>query len=208
MQPIFFCAVLVIAVLFVQMAAAAILQRQEQSICQANLRSLVLAVHRYAEDHQGQLPNAVDNTLPRWRWWTDEVFPYMDSIRSFYCPEKAPDLFTRAGTSPLLPVIWDHSLLSYGMNYRLGTAHGRDPQLKLAEIETPEAFFVFAESNHYLVRTHPSMWSGDIAPRHEGRVNAAFLDGHVDSYSLDPHQAPRNSGDGIYNLKQWQLSPR
>lgn len=184
------------------------LQDWEEARCLANLRNLIQAVHLYADEHEGRLPNAVDNTLPVWRWWTDEVFPYVENVRDFYCPVKAPGQYDKAAMSPLLPVIWDHRLLSYGMNYRMGTAHGRDPGLTMEMIQDPSKLILLAESSHYLVRTHPSMWFQDIAPRHQGAANAAFLDGSVERFPIEENQSPRSGGTGIYDLNLWQIHTR
>lgn len=173
--------------------------------CQDNLRNLMAAVYRFADDKEGRMPDAVDNKPRVWKWWMNDLFPYVENIRDFYCPVKAPDLYTTSGTSPLLPVIWDYNLSSYGMNYRLGSAHDRDPELKLSEIRSPENTIIFCESNHYLIRTSASLWGEDIAPRHGGKTNVAFLDGHVESFAVTDSGYPTPNGKGLYDLKKWQI---
>ncbi len=180
-------------------------ERRVEVLCQANLRQLAASVQRYAVDNNGRMPDALDRSTRPWRWWTNEVFPYVEDVRAFYCPVVAPQYYGSRADSPLLPVTWDPGLLSYGMNYRFGTAHGRDKNLRIDQLTHPENTILLAESHYYLVRIHSSVWLKDIAPRHKGRANVVFVNGAVDSFEIDGDQYPRRQGEGIYNTQLWEL---
>lgn len=62
-------------------------------LCQANLREIGQALHQYAAAHQGQLPDACDQSVRPWKWWDEGLHQYVPDLRVFYCPTATPHHF-------------------------------------------------------------------------------------------------------------------
>lgn len=177
-------------------------QQASSAYCASNLKSLVTATAHFAADHEGRLPTAVDRTPKPWKWWYSELFPYVETMKVFYCPEKAPDFYGGSDFSPLLPAIWDFRFLSYGYNMEVDLAQRGGASVLLSGLKDP-ARILFAESNDYFIHTSRDSWTRYLAPRHEGRAHFAFSDGSV---VLDlPGPPPSPKGAGVHQLSNWRI---
>jgi len=187
---------------FVAYSSLAAAERQSsEARCLQNLRVLSAAVARYADDHGGVLPPAVNREPRVWKWWYDAIFSYVSDMRVFYCPlvEGATP------ASPLLPVVWNVKLLSYGLNHRLDAAQKSNPKLSLHDITDPDHKILFGEGHFALLRSSSALWPKDIAPRHGGRANVVFFSGRAASFAASPERPPRRGGEDIENAAWWAL---
>lgn len=187
---------------FVAYSSLAAVERQSaEARCLQNLRALSVAVARYADDHGGALPPAVDREPRVWKWWYNAIFPYVSDMSVFYCP-LVPDA---SPASPLLPVVWNLKLLSYGLNHRLDDAQKSNPKFSMRDISDPDHKILFGESHFRLLRSSAAMWPEDIAPRHEGCANVVFFSGRAASFAASPKRPPRPGGEDIENAAWWEL---
>lgn len=111
--------------------------------------------------------------------------------------------------SPLLPVSWDRRNIGYGMNYQFSSAFAKIESYSLDRILHPEKLILVADANHALLRPTRTVWENDCAPRHEGRSNFLFADGHVESLDPLPDEYTRPGASGIMNSIHWvpEFSP-
>lgn len=172
------------------------------AICAENLRTLVSAARQYAEDHHGRLPLAVNRSVRPWGWWMNELFPYVEDMRSFYCPVRAPEVYDPQKASPLLPVPWNHYYQSYAYNMQIDLLQRKgEPPTFPAPGQPPRVLFV--ESDEYLAGPQGSSWPKSVAPRHEGKAHFALTDGSVMLES--PGAPPSRGGTGLHQLGIWQF---
>lgn len=135
-----------------------------------------------------------------------EVIPLADLAES----EAAHwSLLAQGDRSPLLPVKWERRDIGYGMNYRFGSPYAKISGYNLAKMRDPKETVLVGDSNHSLLRPTETVWKKDAAPRHSGRANFLFADGHIES--LDPRvdDYSRPDAPGILNISHWipQFSP-
>jgi len=132
--------------------------KAQEASCLSNEKQLALAMLMFAEDHNGQLPQA-DR-------WTDDILPYTKNINILRCPSD------KSGEKS-----------SYAMNIALS---GK----KLEEIANPfETVLIFDTSRPGLCPAGgPEMVASP--PRHQGKNNFAFADGHIKSCEETPPFGP------------------
>ena len=184
--------------------------------CQLNLKRLGWAIHQYAQDFDGRLPivrvndhgftnppsssYAVSGKLQdpyltaRPFGWADALYPYLDSMQIYYCP----NVTTPHSTNPDAPEYTD-----YWFNRRLNG-------IKVEVLTAPALTIISGDGNsngrgndfdvsntRYSKSSLPRSWLTDPAKpatRHLGMANYLFVDGHVKA--LQPSGvATQSSGD-------------
>lgn len=166
--------------------------------CISNLRQIGMAVHLYANDHNGDLPPT--RTTKKYR--TDENpagVHHQDYLKNYLDPDfstkDSPVTAKKAG------VFWcpadykrKNSLAyhSYGVNYYLGDEEERRARYFVLNRDLDKRLYLIdcRRSNNSTVTFSHNTWPFDggaedanvdsgVDFRHGGRANALFLDGHV-----------------------------
>ncbi len=173
--------------------------KARQTTCLSNIKNLALAHHMYTQDFDETFPlcymhsfgspvlNEFEGVSRRWIYWLDSVKPYVMNKDIYKCPETKED--------------W----CSYARNIQLGyynsVAVDSPPRdglmyagVGLGNIKKPAEFMMIAdrpdwESSYYHMWN--GIWTNPANPyyeqfwldRHNGGMNAAFVDGHAKWYS-------------------------
>ncbi len=191
--------------------------------CLANVRSMSLAQHAYAMDHDERMLIAGSGSFNPQGSWLGHLAPYADAPLGKRCPDDASPYFNQP-LPPSNPPAYRHT--SYGINNYISPTHapfGRTPVRKLSDVARPSAVIQFAElaetgayagADHL----HVQQFFLVIAPdrqftlanirqqmplgRHGGDewrsvLNYGYLDGHGASSTLEEvyTDATRNSFD-------------
>ena len=147
--------------------------------CQSNLRQWTIAVLRYADDHQGDLPRRGQGMqraerFDRMEDWFNALPPYLEStplVRTLTTPVQGvwvcPEF---VGETP--------PRFLYGMNMWLSTWHSPTPD-NLKKVGALSSMVFMADGPGEFCALLPSRESYSPVARHTGVVNVAFLDGHV-----------------------------
>jgi prepilin-type processing-associated H-X9-DG protein/prepilin-type N-terminal cleavage/methylation domain-containing protein len=164
--------------------------------CQANLRQWAAAVFVYANENKGYLPRRGQgvqmvniNFINRPTDWFNALPPIM-KLTSYY------DRFTAGNPpAPYDGSIWscpDFDItipnpsgyhLSYAMNMRLSPWNALTPD-KITGVGPTTPLVFMADAPGPFSSVLPSSTGAyNPTPRHRGRVNLSFLDGHVASFS-------------------------
>ncbi len=165
-------------------------------VCINNLKQLALSWQMYVNDHAGALPphdtNVWDMTGGDRRAWPILLRSYIGdpriADRQFSRATKPGVLFcpsfgrTRPFYGDMVPYV------HYGMNMRGigGVETTNFPGLrKEGQIVSPSQTLLFVDTQNSFWENLgiPFAYSGNFAPRHSGRANVAFADGHVKSLS-------------------------
>ncbi len=160
--------------------------------CKANLRQWATATVMYAQQNDGWLPRRgqganVTTLINRPEDWFNALPPLLGQPSYF-------DLFTESKTPRpgaknvwMCPVAVEHDGLNYfayGMNMRLSIWMTATPD-KIDRVAPTSVQVLFADGpgKYCSVFPAPDPYSPD--PRHDARLNIAFLDGHVASFAGD-----------------------
>lgn len=201
--------------------------RTETAGCQANLQRIGHGLSQLTADNGGILPNsaygsttAPSNNHDSYKWM-DAIAAYVGSERTFLCPSDHGAKYRAALKLPDGETSIDYG--SYGMNgaYR-DPGDGQTPPRSTATapvrqsmIAAPSRTVWVADTNNREeangsfgftwanAATNPSITATKprqlekIIERHQGRANALFCDGHVESLPLETLAATRQITDPI-----------
>ncbi|BDI28973.1 hypothetical protein CCAX7_10240 [Capsulimonas corticalis] len=203
------------AILFPVFAKAR--EKARQTACLSNLKQLSLGMMQYVQDndetypsgYNGQSTHVSDGQLS---YWPQAIFPYVKSYAVYQCPDNPHSADTAVG----------YLYNNHYMNLA-----------PLAKVDTPSQIIMLADgvltpvsdnpdkhpdnllTNHglnsdYTIWLFAGRIIEDNQPRHTGRINLAFADGHV---HVSPILAPHKSGDtfteivnnirGVMPFKTW-----
>jgi prepilin-type processing-associated H-X9-DG protein/prepilin-type N-terminal cleavage/methylation domain-containing protein len=160
--------------------------------CAANLKQWAWAVNAFAQDNKGDLPRRGQGwqavqTIERTPDWFNALPPYL-------MQRPYNELF-HAGNKPIPGSlsIWicqesiysnEQYFFTYGMNMGLSTWSAPYPD-KITKVGSTSSMVFLADGP----ASHCSVLPGNLmyspSARHGGRVNIAFLDGHVASFTAD-----------------------
>jgi prepilin-type processing-associated H-X9-DG protein len=183
--------------------------------CQAHMRLLVQACHAFAADNNGSLPPLytfkvlfpeIEQTKDKIATgngvfaWPDFIRPYVGDDAAFSCPALRANATTGYGgiSSATHP-------LGIGLNYNTIAEILKNPQefQKVIRVDNPSKVVLFADAGggafstgNFRIRKDTqgcgsaimrgNTESGDqVMPRHRGKANIAFLDGHVQLLAPD-----------------------
>jgi len=162
--------------------------------CQANLRQWAAAVFVYANENHGYLPRRgqgvqMVNVINRPTDWFNALPPIM-KLTTYY------DRFTAGNPpSPNDGSIWscpDFEItipnpsqyqIGYAMNMRLSTWNAITPDKITGVGPTTPMVFMADGPGPFCSVVPSSKGAYNPSPRHRGRVNLSFLDGHVASFT-------------------------
>ncbi len=200
----------------------------EQVKCSSNLRTLWLAMGSYQADHQGAYaPYSTDGLIWPALFMNKGYLPA--SGDAFFCPSfsKMTDLNTPrkvAGTTAGLGADKRGTYAHYGYNHsHIGGSqrYGGDVRLpaKPSQLTHPAQTVLFVETirnasnsttprGSYIAVDRPGA-EHVPDPRHRGRVNTVFADGHIETVGLkDPANpflpAPDGFGSTLGNGSLWK----
>ncbi|NLJ35798.1 MAG: DUF1559 domain-containing protein [candidate division WS1 bacterium] len=173
--------------------------KARQTTCLSNLKNLALAHHMYTQDFDETFPmcymysfgspvlNEFDGNARLWVYWLDSVKPYVMNKDVYKCPETKED--------------W----CSFARNIELGyyNIYAVDPTprtdrkylgVSLSNIKKPAEFMMIADRPNWswsYYHMWNGIWTNPANPyyeqfwldRHNGGMNAAFVDGHAKWYS-------------------------
>ncbi len=170
--------------------------RANAAACASNLRQIGLAFQGYANDHDGELPRAVNAEDYLWPFalWMGQIAPYANVVIPtdnpdlqfkgvysgiFRCPGKKDWKLNGAGVTDL-------NRISYAMN-------GFDPDhdvgilKRLVALGTLSRTLLVADTgrSYPLLPNSDLMYGGTKALRHEKADNVLFCDGHVQRVAKD-----------------------
>ena len=162
--------------------------------CLSNQRQMLLAVTHYANDHGGMLVRSRGyyDTDGNEKIWTYALARYLSAPTGVcLCPER--------GGGELEPVYsedWSgRDLINFGINRNLETQLGRadkwlkedEPSWHMSDCRSPWQTWYFGDSfcglRGFQCRLGMQVDSqSSFSTRHDGRVQLAFMDGHVEAY--------------------------
>ncbi|MBC2600195.1 type II secretion system protein [Puniceicoccus vermicola] len=172
--------------------------------CQSNLRQIGNLFHLYANDNDGRFPYQITSRENGALAWDFQLMPYANSYVSDmgygnaheeYLGERPPGIFACPASSK--DSRGTTQLSNYGVNgtlVRRGNASPAQlrPQVKVANIVEPAKTYLAADSNqrtftHYSRSdfTEEPADAESAADRHVGVINMLFVDGHVETLTLD-----------------------
>ena len=90
-------------------------EKGKQSACMSNVRQLAMAYNRYGDDNSGHLclyaEKAPGNWSTTWRYWMENIMPYVKSYKVFQCPSRSMGKYSDYGN-----LNW-YKFIGYGINY-------------------------------------------------------------------------------------------
>lgn len=195
---------LLIAVLMPSLSGAR--RSASSSVCQSNLRQWAAATIMYAQNCDGWLPRRgqgaqITTLVNRGDDWFNALPPLMG--RPSYIELFEQGRVERPGARSvwMCPSALEHDGLNYfayGMNMRLSIWMTATPD-KIDRVAPPSVQVLFADAPGKYCSVFPSSQPFSPDPRHDKRLNIAFLDGHVASFQGD------YAGCGVGDLKRPEL---
>lgn len=149
--------------------------------CRGRLKQWGVVVYMYTNDFNDWVPPLIGDQF----WWPDLSYKtrYFDNPRMFLCPAEEKAWFIWAGYPALG--------LNYKYNYQFGSL-GTKAQSRLRAFKYPEKAPALADGlpNTYRfdiaagdIHENPDMSYdqalAQLSPRHIGKVNMVYLDGHA-----------------------------
>ncbi len=153
--------------------------------CQSNLKVIGLAMLQYAQDNDTRFPLVASNpvnssSMPLQKpfGWADAIQPYLYYASALQCPS---DKHSRSADATR------DGFTDYWYNANLNA-------VELKSVMQPSSTFLLGDGNdgnhstnaRYALTAEPLVWKSSLqspALRHFGKINHAFVDGHVASYT-------------------------
>lgn len=187
------CVMSVIALLAVMGVSALAARRAEaQSInCVSNLRQWGVALQLYLQDNDGYLPRRGQGVQPVVRLdrpedWFNCLPAYLEipSYQELYQSGNAPKPGQRSVfVCPSAKVTNANThFICYGMNMYV-SRWDQPERAKITKLPDPSTLVFMADTPGGYASTVPSMAGYSVMPRHGGKANVSFLDGHVQSFA-------------------------
>jgi prepilin-type processing-associated H-X9-DG protein len=161
-----------------------------QAQCMANLRQWASAAQLYANQERGWLPRRGQGAMPttvidRPSDWFNalppmiRLKPYVELVNERAAPRPGDSSIWMC---PAAVDAGQKHFFAYGMNMRLSTWMSPTPD-RITRIGSWSTVVFMADAPGAYCSVLPS--TSDFSPiaRHRGRINIAFLDGHVASYT-------------------------
>jgi prepilin-type processing-associated H-X9-DG protein/prepilin-type N-terminal cleavage/methylation domain-containing protein len=180
-------------------ATVGALQRATTLECANNLRQMALAIRLYAADHDDRFPpsSCAAAGAAREDWWLNALQRYTETDLLYRCPgDPVPESEFLDWENPPDESDWlRYRWASYCMNGRMdkATPHQTAVRSPSRTILVCEAAPTATGSDH----VHPELWlsAQDVRnavdhSRHGGRSNFLFVDGHVETLSIEETWAP------------------
>ena len=173
-------------------------ERARATACLSNQKQIGLASMMYSEDNNEALLQYYYSGLgqPNIGYWPNRLFPYLTSRQVLVCPSrtKLPDAATEAVKEMTGETGYGLALPYPGSGYYpmphyqspaqhvylmdgIGTGRFSASEVYKAYVNMPYPDPNFPYTNNYVYHASPD-------PRHNGRVNVIFLDGHAKALTL------------------------
>ena len=178
---------LLAALLFPAFARAR--ENARRTSCISNLKQIFLAHSLYKEDYDGVFaPCAYRNAQGAQVEWPELFFPYVRNRQVFRCPSDSSSTQVSFGLNTL--AFADVEFAPQTGGFPLGTVRfdAASEFVMACESGSDDDFLTQRPDSWKIVPPSSALtFDGDSRPlpRHFGRTNVAFLDGHVKSLSLD-----------------------
>lgn len=165
-------------------------ERARGAQCLSNLRQWTLALEFYLEENDDCIPRRGQGVQPlfiidRPEDWFNAL-PPLAGLPSYYSlvnEGRIPEPGERTiFACPAAKRTAYTNFLSYAMNIYLSPTIRPTPH-RLSEISAPSTLAFLADGPCDYSSTVPSSKPYSVQPRHDGRANIAFLDGHVESFA-------------------------
>lgn len=195
---------LLVAVLMPSLGGAR--RTASSTACQANLRQWASATVMYAQQNDGWLPRRgqganVTTLINRTEDWFNALPPLLGEPSYFDLFAEGRTPRPGAKSAWMCPAAVEHDGLNYfayGMNMRLSIWLTATPD-KIDRVAPTSVQVLFADGPGKYCSIFPSPQPFSPDPRHDKRLNLAFLDGHVSSFAGD------YAGCGVGDLKRPDL---
>jgi len=192
-------------------AVGKVRESAHQTKCVSNLRQLAVASTVYASDHSGNFVSLYSDT-PGKVVWIDQIAPYVDGenaqriFEAINCPSAEHVMEVDGVRQSTYSYGWNPALIPDTRDLdgdgvsasakRLINAQRPSQTILLADTKQPEVrggwgsdYFVhvgpldvYTAANADKVLAEARL--AEFSPRHSGRGNAAFVDGHVESFAI------------------------
>lgn len=187
------------------------IRKARAAACLANLRQLGLATQGFTQESNGYMPDI--------GWWAQEILPYAGPERPYHdifwcpaatraeCPVIAGRTLSQYTNTQLIPI-------SYGINanfpsnngqYAYGNYGSRSPERRVNNIPNPSKVVLYLDqAGGYanLFYDTQARFSTRHAPSSNPSrmgLNGVFVDGHVESLSLDYSTATRSPWRSMFD---------
>ncbi len=186
-------------------------ENARKASCSSNMKQLGLAFTQYTQDSDERFP-PIKVSAPGLQDsnWGQQIYPFVKAVGVYQCPDSDRKEFLGGGGNPApngapqLPV-------SYAYNYHISQTYDQNPQIggsgipiALAAVDAPSNKILLSES---IAEYGYAYWDWDAvdsfgngpgtyrgAPRHTGRWNCLFIDGHVKAL------LPSDTGNAKVNM--------
>lgn len=170
-------------------------ENARRTTCQSNEKQLALGVLLYAQDFDETLPptQAADHTL-----WPDLINPYVKNAQIRICPDDAAAA-NSYGLDELTFV--DLTDDEHPAVQTLAAFQTSSDTVMLGEVGTADDFQTPRENAFKLTAPDSDLNDpADARPaaRHAGRVNLAFMDGHVKALRLEQFYTGQTPPDKFF----------
>lgn len=189
--------------------------------CVSNLRSLCGASGQYAQDHDGRYPPtfgsvSVDGVRITSTAWWQELYPdYCDNPRVFGCPED------QTGFPANYQETWiknerivANGKVSYGVaGHSSGLTNYKASNNPQSRFTQPGRMVFLTEYQHRDRRLSTTSygqyprWPSEVVFPHDSKANVAFLDGHIQKFSLEELELANAEDRIIFNPADPQKTP-
>jgi prepilin-type N-terminal cleavage/methylation domain-containing protein/prepilin-type processing-associated H-X9-DG protein len=189
--------------------------------CKSNLHQLGLGFQYYANDNNDLLPSISYTQAEDYKWYTNAIGKYVPVVDWYNEKCGNPGLNTRYWRCPSPKL--EPYLRSAGYGVNASHLMNSDPTNKnLSRISRPQDLWLIGDirmwwtglddwSTGYIwlycsVCTdwdyHGPWWEGtrQSSPRHNGKANACFVDGHVEGWIQDDFQQNKKDVFGHYSF--------
>ncbi len=179
--------------LLVTVAAAGVgkgFEKADSAKCSAQLRQWGIALQNYVQDNDGFLPRRGQGVQQVWLVdrpddWFNSLMPYLEmpTYNELVLAKKPPgpggnSLFVCPCAKVTNP--YTH-FITYGMNMYL-SRWDQPERSRVCQLPSPSTLAFLADSPGGYASTVPSSARYSVMPRHGGRANILFVDGHVASF--------------------------
>ncbi|WPJ96316.1 prepilin-type N-terminal cleavage/methylation domain-containing protein [Coraliomargarita algicola] len=184
-------------------------ERAQETKCSSNLRQLALASVAYASDHKGNFPSLYSD-VPGEIVWIDQIAPYVGGedqkriIEVINCPSADYFMEFNGARAATYSYGWNPLLIP---DSRADDEGNVAPPTKLLNVQRPNETILLAETTQpdnrkgwgkdYFISVGEGIYNPTTAEtllsdsaytgfsaRHGDRGNAAFVDGHVESFAI------------------------
>ncbi len=203
-------------------------ENARRASCQSNLKQMGLALTQYSQDSDELYPLTYRNADGGQWIWAQTIYPFIKSKQVFRCPDDSSTHISSWPSANAPAGIDNPFHTSYAYNLNFGS---NGYYLNLSQVVQPASTIFLADANSTALAVAPwisstprssdlDAWilqdptatsAQDIAtdiwaaptPRHNDRINVAFVDGHVKTmlpsafyYGNTPWLDPARGGGG------------